>query len=458
MVLVWTLAGPVYGVTATWVHAANTVGDWQDPNNWSPGLPGYGDSALIDNGGTASISNGSVTSNLLFVGPSHNGMVTQSGGTSTIGEDVCLGHNEVAKGTYSLSGGSLGTGSLYVGHLGTGVFTQSEGTNAVGVMLYIGNDIGSSGLYTLSGGLLETEGDQYVGKEGSGAFIQSGGTNAVEDSLYLGDYLGARGTYELSGGVVTVGGSVLIGCFVNAQCLFDITGGSLTVPGPIVLAYETPGAVVELKVAKDAYVESGDLTINQGEGQSTKLTMEVTSDGSGLVRTLGTAALDGVLEVNRATTSYRPIQAAKFTLITAALGAGSFADIASNIPGQLLKDPNNPGLGYWPVFRGAFDANADYVITFQGAMLGDSGGDNKVGAADLGDLTSNWGKTGRIWMQGDFNGDGRVNAADLGDLATNWGKTGFAPGAAPPEVPVPEPATVALLSLGSLGVIRRKWH
>ncbi len=291
---------------------------------------------------------------------------------------------------------------------------------------------------------------------GSAELSVTAGKLTIGNALHLGSASGARGTASISGGMMAVSGSVALGGGGGgAVGLLTLTGGSLTATGPIVLA-SASSSTGELKVARAAYVEVGGLTINSGGGRSTKVSMELDANGPSLIRTTGAATLAGTLAVDRTTTAYRPSQGNQFTLILATSGTSNFGSITSNIPGLLLIDPNSLGLGYWPIFRGAFDANADYVVTFQGAMPGDAGGDNKVNAADLGDLAANWGQSGRTWTQGDFGGDGQVNAADLGDLAANWGQTGLAPSAAPPEAPIPEPATLTLLSLVSLATLRRK--
>jgi hypothetical protein len=173
---------------------------------------------------------------------------------------------------------------------------------------------------------------------------------------------------------------------------------------------------------------------------------------------LGTA-LATLVVTDTSTNGYRPGQGDKFTLITATGGSmgGSFKNISSNVVGLLLLDPNNPSGGYWSAFRGAVDANNNYVVTFQGAMAGDATGDNKVDSSDFGAIARNWMQSGKTWTDGDFSGDGTVDSTDFGALARNWGKTGLAPSAAPPEdAPLPEPATLALLSLGGLAILRRK--
>ncbi len=291
---------------------------------------------------------------------------------------------------------------------------------------------------------------------GSAELSVTAGKLTIGNALHLGSASGARGTASISGGMMAVSGSVALGGGGGgAVGLLTLTGGSLTATGPIVLA-SASSSTGELKVARAAYVEVGGLTINSGGGRSTKVSMELDANGPSLIRTTGAATLAGTLAVDRTTTAYRPSQGNQFTLILATSGTSNFGSITSNIPGLLLIDPNSLGLGYWPIFRGAFDANADYVVTFQGAMPGDAGGDNKVNAADLGDLAANWGQSGRSWTQADFGGDGQVNAADLGDLAANWGKTGLAPSAAPPEAPVPEPASAVLFVTGVLGLLKKR--
>jgi len=96
-------------------------------------------------------------------------------------------------------------------------------------------------------------------------------------------------------------------------------------------------------------------------------------------------------------------------------------------------------------------------VTFQGAMAGDATGDNKVDDSDFGAIARNWEQSGKTWYDGDFNGDGTVDGTDFGMLARNWGLTGLAPSAAPlDDASIPEPATLAMLALGGLSLIRRR--
>jgi hypothetical protein len=92
---------------------------------------------------------------------------------------------------------------------------------------------------------------------------------------------------------------------------------------------------------------------------------------------------------------------------------------------------------------------------------GDADLDGDVDLADLGNLAGAYGLTsGATWAMGDFDGDGDVDLVDLGNLATYYGygapaPLNFAADAASYGL-VPEPATLALLCLGGLALLRRR--
>ena len=76
--------------------------------------------------------------------------------------------------------------------------------------------------------------------------------------------------------------------------------------------------------------------------------------------------------------------------------------------------------------------------------LGDANGDGFVTFQDYIVLELNFGKSGSTWAMGDFNGDGVTNFKDYIILETNFGKS------------VPEPASVSLLLLSGVSLLRRK--
>ena len=93
-------------------------------------------------------------------------------------------------------------------------------------------------------------------------------------------------------------------------------------------------------------------------------------------------------------------------------------------------------------FTMSSESGHDYVRH----IPGDINGDGLVDVADYNIWAANIGATGQPWSQGDLNGDGLVDVADYNIWAANVGNIAS----------TPEPATLSLLVLGGLAMLKRR--
>jgi hypothetical protein len=85
-----------------------------------------------------------------------------------------------------------------------------------------------------------------------------------------------------------------------------------------------------------------------------------------------------------------------------------------------------------------------------------------VNLADFNRLAAAFGTaSGAVWSQGDFNYDGIINLSDFNRLAANFGQSAAGPDVTPQDwanlaAAVPEPASLSLLGLSALSLVRRR--
>jgi hypothetical protein len=112
------------------------------------------------------------------------------------------------------------------------------------------------------------------------------------------------------------------------------------------------------------------------------------------------------------------------------------------------------------------DDAATESIVVKHTYYGDTDLNGQVDVSDLGALATAW-QTSGVWGQGDFDYSGFIDVADLGKLATNWqagvgnplgpgslGEALASLGLA--DVSVPEPGSIALISLGLMALVSRR--
>jgi len=127
---------------------------------------------------------------------------------------------------------------------------------------------------------------------------------------------------------------------------------------------------------------------------------------------------------------------------------------SSDISGDALAAVNYPG--YTPT-----ESYVTWVYVLAGTIYGDCNEDGTVNYADFTTLKQNFGKAADDWSDGDFNANGVVDYADFVSLKGNFGKSYTGPwaeyfGAASAPAGVPEPATMSMLVLGGLALLRRR--
>jgi len=454
-----------------------------------------------------------------LVGNYYNGTVKQSGGYVQAGRIVMGQYGYTGTDSYyQLTGGTVKTGgNFYVGFadaddVKTAKLDMSGGYIEVGDQFVVSNNEGGSvtGTVNISAGTINAiNGDFHV--SGGGTVNQTGGLVSVarlDWSTIGGD--GVGGTYNLSGGsfldltqlALGIGESthgtlnVSNGYYENRVSInighlggtgvVNISGGSfihMREPGDDVTNYrvwvgrhggtETPNSFGHLNITggsvslvKNFWIGA----VGSNEGKYTHSTGKVTLSQAATFRTeqlLMTGSTPAGGRVENCILEFQLANANNFDYLVSGNAQLKATFVISTVGGFTPSHDQEWKL----ITAGSFGSLAGHVITpdyelsivgsdlmlkYTGvgaAHPGDANIDNAVDVGDLGILAGNWGGgPGKTWAQGDFNSDGWVDVGDLGVLAGNWGWVGGGGG----TQPVPEPATLGLLALGALGMIRRR--
>ena len=281
--------------------------------------------------------------------------------------------------------------------------------------------------------------------ENSGEFSKSGGSGTSGVSWAFtntGTVEAASGTLSFSDTFTqTAGATVLAGGSIQTSSSLRIEGGTLSGSGLVVGGVNNTGGVVAPGASAGLLQISGAYSQSASAGLVIELGGTVRGDEYDALDVGGSLSPGGTLQVELIG-EFAPETGNTFHILN--------WDTLTGSTFNAVELPELTGRKAWDT-SDLYDTGEISVI---GMLDGDTDTDWDVDSVDLANFVAVFGTDGDRYT--DFNEDGRVDLADFVLQRANFGAGAGAPEANDETIATPEPATMVILGLGVLGLMRRR--
>lgn len=398
------------------------------PGNSFTMVDGELDTSTLINSGTLNITDGNVKVNAWINGSLTSfafGVFDMGAASLTLGTTRNSASNPISAEMVIRTGESLSASSVDVG-------VEVDAT-----------------LNILDGGVVTTTASSDVGDNslnGSTGTVNITGAGSVWNAGGGGGLDIVRGTLNVSdgGAFVTTSPTGSIDVFEDGVLRGNGTltaNGEVYNEGAIILESVVDGLVIRDMQVLGNYTQDTDGKIEIGVVTGADTLLEQLIVLNGLMTLAGELAFDPLADF-----SNLPLYNSGIGPALNGQGTSTITSVFDTVTGGAdLGDGTGLALTYNP---GEVDITR--------AMIGDLNLDGFVGIDDLNAVLAVWNQNvdAGVWSMGDPSGDGFVGIDDLNAVLGNWNA-----GTPPPAEAltlVPEPAALTLLTVGSMGLIRRR--